>query len=185
MPAGVCPWWMGYLLATPLRRLLHAPARILAPHLRAGMTVLEPGPAMGFFTLELARRIQPGGRVVAVDVEPRMLAGLARRARKADLLGFIDLRQARGGSMGVEDLAGTVDFVLAFAVVHEMPASQAFFAEAFAALASGGRLLLAEPSLHVSAARFTEELAEASGAGFQLEDRPSIRQCRAALLVKP
>ncbi len=51
----VCPWWAGYFLASPLRQLFQDPAKILAPYVREGMTVLEPGPGMGFFTLELAR----------------------------------------------------------------------------------------------------------------------------------
>ena len=28
----VCPWWIGYLLISPLRRLWQDPARLLAPH---------------------------------------------------------------------------------------------------------------------------------------------------------
>ena len=80
MPHAVCPWRIGYLLASPLRRLLHDPAKILAPYVREGMTVLEPGPGMGFFTLELARRVGASGRVVAVDIQPRMLDRLKRPA---------------------------------------------------------------------------------------------------------
>ena len=57
----VCPWWVGYILASPIRKLTHDPAGILAPFVRAGMTVLEPGPGMGFFTLELARLVGPTG----------------------------------------------------------------------------------------------------------------------------
>src|SRR5512140_3805504 len=101
----VCPWWLGYLLASPLRRLFQDPARVLAPHVREGMTVLEPGPGMGFFTLELARRVGPRGRVVAVDLQPEMLAGLRRRAARAGLEGRIELRRARPDALGVEDLA--------------------------------------------------------------------------------
>jgi ubiquinone/menaquinone biosynthesis C-methylase UbiE len=37
------------------------------------MTVLEPGPGMGFFTLELARRVGAPGRVIAVDIQPKMI----------------------------------------------------------------------------------------------------------------
>ena len=72
-------------LASPLRRLMYNPDSILAPHVRKGMTVLEPGPGMGFFTLELARRVGPSGRVVAVDIQPRMLDRLKRRAALAGL----------------------------------------------------------------------------------------------------
>jgi len=68
----VCPPWLGYfLLANPLRRLLYTAKSILEPYLSDGMTVLEPGPAMGFFTLEAARLVGPKGRVVAVDIESK------------------------------------------------------------------------------------------------------------------
>ena len=121
MAHRVCPWWIGYLLASPLRRLGQDPARILSPYVRQGMTVLEPGPGMGFFTLELARLVGATGRVVAVDIQPRMLARLKRRAAKAGLLPRLDIRLAQPDSMGLTDMKSAVDFVLAFAMVHEMP----------------------------------------------------------------
>ena len=62
---AVCPWWLGPVLASPLRRLAQDPGRILRPFVAEGMVVLEPGPGMGFFTLELARLVGPGGKVVA------------------------------------------------------------------------------------------------------------------------
>jgi hypothetical protein len=46
---GVCPWWGGYILANPIRKLAQDPARMLKPFVGVGMTVLEPGPGMGFF----------------------------------------------------------------------------------------------------------------------------------------
>src|SRR5512144_2327435 len=104
MAERVCPWWIGYLLATPLRKLVQDPAAILAPFVREGMTVLEPGPGMGFFTLEAARRVGPRGRVVAVDLQPRMLAALRRRAARAGLGDRIDAREARPDTLGVGDL---------------------------------------------------------------------------------
>src|SRR5215475_14588300 len=77
----LCPWWVGYLITSPFRKLWQNPALILEPHIRAGMTVLEPGPGMGFFTLEIAKLVGSSGRVVAVDVEPQMIEGLKRRNR--------------------------------------------------------------------------------------------------------
>ena len=58
------------------------------------MTVLEPGPGMGFFTLELARLVGPEGRVIAVEVQPQMIAGLRRRAERATLIDRIETRPA-------------------------------------------------------------------------------------------
>jgi len=181
----VCPWWLGYLLASPLRRLQQDPARLLAPYARAGMTVLEPGPGMGFFTLELARLVGPSGRVVAVDVEPRMLNALRRRAASAGLLGRIDARLARPDTLGINDLEGSVDFVLAFAVVHEMADAGAFFTEAARSLRPGGTLLLAEPSGHVGTAEFEAEMQAAAPAGLAAAERPRVRGCAAALLRMP
>jgi ubiquinone/menaquinone biosynthesis C-methylase UbiE len=71
MKHGVCPWWLGYWLISPVRRLGQNPHDILLPYVREGMTVLEPGPGMGFFTIELARLVGASGKVVAVDVQPR------------------------------------------------------------------------------------------------------------------
>jgi ubiquinone/menaquinone biosynthesis C-methylase UbiE len=168
----------------PMRRFMQDPMRILAPYVRPGMTALEPGPGMGFFTLDLARLVGPAGRVVAVDLQPRMLAVLRRRAAKAGLADRVEARLANAGALGVGDLAGQVDFVLAFAVVHELPDVAAFFAEAAASLRPGGALLLAEPSGHVSGEAFEGELQAAAGAGLTDKERPTIRNSRAALLVK-
>ncbi len=182
---SVCPWWIGYFLANPLRRLMQDPNSILAPHVRAGMTVIEPGSGLGFFTLELARLVGPGGRVIAVDVEPRMIAGLQRRGRKAGLLDRIDARTVRSTSMAIDDIEGRTDVVFAFAVVHEMPAPGPFFAQAARALKPGGTLLLAEPAGHVDEKEFAGELAAAAQAGLALVSRPAMRGCRSAELRKP
>ena len=178
----VCPWWLGCLLANPLRRWAQDPAAILRPHVAGGMTVLEPGPGVGYFTLELARLVGPGGRVVAVDVQPRMLEALRRRAERAGLASRVDARLARADSLGVEDLAGRVDFVLAFAVVHELPDAGRFFDEARRALRPGGRLFLAEPSLHVRAREFAATLRAAERAGLEAIGAPRVPWSRTALL---
>jgi ubiquinone/menaquinone biosynthesis C-methylase UbiE len=184
MPHRVCPWWLGYLLASPVRRLQYEPAKILAPYVHEGMTVLEPGPGMGFFTLELARRVGASGRVVAVDIQSKMLARLKKRAAHAGLLARLDIRLAQPDSLGLADAAGTVDFVLAFAMVHEMPSAATFFREAAQAMQPGARLLVAEPEGHVKPALFEAELAAAAEAGLAVSDRPVIRRSLAAALVK-
>jgi ubiquinone/menaquinone biosynthesis C-methylase UbiE len=184
MSGGVCPWWLGYMLVTPLRRLLQDPAAILAPHLAEGMTVVEPGSGMGFFTLEIARRVGAAGRVVAVDVQPRMLAGLRRRAERASLGARIETRLAQPDRLGVDDLDGQVDFVFAFAVVHEMPDARRFLEEAARLLKPGGRLLVAEPRGHVAGRDLAATLEAAESVGLRLVERPAIRGSWAAVLVR-
>jgi len=86
--------------------------------------------------------------------------------------------------MEIADLAGSVDFTLAFAVVHEFPEATRFFNEVAAASKSGALLLLAEPTGHVEAAAFEAELRAASDARFVSADGPSIRRSQVRLLKK-
>jgi ubiquinone/menaquinone biosynthesis C-methylase UbiE len=184
MAHDVCPWWLGYFLASPIRKLRHDPARILEPYVREGMTVLEPGPGMGFFTLEIARRIGAAGRVIAVDVQQKMLDSLRRRAERKGVSDRIELRLATSDALGISDLIKKVDFVLAFAVVHEMPDAEKFFADSFASLKPGGKLLFSEPSDHITAQEFDRSLSLAKRVGFYLNGSPTIRSSISAELVK-
>jgi len=184
MPQRICPWWLGYLLASPLRRLMSNPDKLLSPYVREGMTILEPGPGMGFYTLPLAQLVGPSGRVIAVDIQPKMLASLERRAAKAGVRGRVETRIAAADSLGIADLAGKIDFTLAFAVVHELPSVDAFFAQAAEASKPGAMLLLAEPSGHVKAPAFEKELQAAAAVGFVVVGRSKVSHCSAAVLKK-
>jgi len=185
MAEHVCPWWLGYLLISPFRQWgTQNPEGLLGPYVTAGMRVLEPGPGMGFFTLPLARMVGPSGKVVAVDIQQKMLDRLRRRAGKAGLLERIETRLARPDCLGIDDLKGAADFVLAFAMVHELPSPEAFFQETAAALKPGGRFLLAEPVGHVKPPRFQRELQAARAAGLVEMDAPPLRRNWSALLRK-
>lgn len=169
MSTHTCPWWVGYLLASPLRRLLENPRRLLAGHVREDMRVLEPGPGMGFFTVELARLVGPAGRVVAVDLQPQMLTGLARRLRRAGVAGRVEIRGCAPDDLGVGDLAGTFDLVVVIHMLHEVDDQAGLLAAAHAALKPGGGLLLVEPRGHVSARDFQASVARAVDRGFAVE----------------
>jgi ubiquinone/menaquinone biosynthesis C-methylase UbiE len=184
MPHRVCPWWLGYFLLNPFRRMRQDPSKLLKPYVRQGMTVLEPGPGMGFFTLELLRLVGNSGRVVVVDIQPKMLAGLERRAMKAGLAKRLSARLASAESMNIRNLQGSVDFILAFAVVHEFPNAARFFEEVAEAAKPDTELLLAEPIGHVNAAKFEAELKAAEQVRFRIVDRPPIRSSQTALLRK-
>jgi cyclopropane fatty-acyl-phospholipid synthase-like methyltransferase len=160
------------------------PASIVGPYVKPGMTILEPGPGMGFFTLEMAKRLGGSGSVIAVDVQSRMLDSLALRAAKAGVAPRIEPRLATSDSLGISDVAGRVDFVLAFAVVHEMPSAERFFAEAAQAMKPGALMLFAEPRGHIKPDTWASELAAAAKAGLQRKAEPQIRRSLAALLEK-
>jgi ubiquinone/menaquinone biosynthesis C-methylase UbiE len=175
---------MGYFLASPIRKWLEIrdPEAFLGPYVKHGMTVFEPGPGMGFFTVPIAKLVGASGRVIAVDIQPKMLDVLRRRAHRAGVLDRIETRLVNQNSMGVEDLAGKVDFVLAWAMVHEFPFAGNFFAEAAATLKPGGQLLLGEPSGHVDAIHFAREIEAARLAGLSEVQRIFVRRSSVVLL---
>ena len=185
MAGHVCPPFIGYWLLNPLRKLLENPRKILGPFVQEGMTVLEPGPAMGFFTLPLARMVGPQGKVVVVEVQQKMLDVLMKRARKAGLSDRIDPRLVKDDGTGLFDLAGQVDFAAAIHVVHEAPDAAAFFKDIFTALKPGGQLLVIEPKGHVKEEAFGKSLDTAKAAGFTPAELPGKVRRRSALLSKP
>ena len=177
----VCPWWLCHSFDNPLRRLFHEPERLLAPYVKTGMTAVDIGCGMGDFTIGLARLAGPEGKVVAVDLQQKMLDALARRARRAGLVDRIVLHRCRKDSLGVD---GPADFVLVFWMAHEVPDKSRFFREIAALLKPGGRMLLAEPKFHVAKKGFTRTLAACGEAGFRIVTEPAISLSRAALLEK-
>jgi ubiquinone/menaquinone biosynthesis C-methylase UbiE len=178
----VCPWWIGYLLLSPLRRLAQNPKKMLAPYIEPGTIALDVGCGMGFFSLDMARMVGPEGKVVCVDLQAKMIKALVRRATKAGVIARIDHRVCDRNGLGLEDLGGKVGFALTFAIVHEVPDAEVFFHQIHGALRPGGTCLLAEPKGHVSEQQFEETIAKAEGAGFELLERPEVKRSRAALL---
>jgi len=186
MAGRVCPFWVGYLLINPLRKFFENPNTMLGSFVQEGMMVLEPGCGMGYFTLPLARMVGPKGRVVAVDIQAKMLSVLRRRAQRFGLLERIDLRQIRDRNrgLGITDLSSKVDFAVALHVVHEVPNHSSFFAEVYQALKHGRKLLFVEPKGHVSQDEFEESVAAAEKIGFVSEAPPKTVGGRVALLNK-
>lgn len=184
MPAKVCPAWVGHFLANPIRKLLHPPQRILIPYVKEGMTVLDVGCGMGFFSIPLARMVGADGKVICVDMQEKMLQGLKKRAQKSGVFTRMETRLCSQQTLGLQDLAEKIDFALAFAVVHEVPDPPRFFAELSAAMTPSGIVLLAEPKGHVSQEEFTITLSIAQQHRFALAEEPKIFRSRSAVLKK-
>lgn len=182
--AHTCPVWVGYLLLCPLRRFAHNPQKILGPHVRAGMAVLDVGCAMGFLSLPMARMVGPAGRVVCVDLQERMLLKLEARAEKAGLANRVQARLCTPDGLGLADLPESIDFAVAFMMVHEVPDPARLFAEIAGTLKPGAPLLLVEPIIHVPRGAFEEEIAAAERAGLSSVHCPSVPHSRVALLRK-
>jgi predicted O-methyltransferase YrrM len=66
----------------PLRKLQHNPVKILAPYIKPGMKAMDFGPAMGYFSIPLAKLTGTKGKVYCVDIQEKMLEKLKQRAVK-------------------------------------------------------------------------------------------------------
>lgn len=184
MEKMVCPVWIGYLLASPVRKLIQNPDKILAPYIKEGMTVMDIGCAMGFFSLPAARMVGPEGKVVCVDLQERMFVSLEKRAKKAGLLDRFQTHLCRQDSLGLKQFSEKIDFVLAVAVVHEVPDAAGFFTEIFDAVKPDGRFLMAEPRGHVSKKEFEITVSLARKSGFVSAGRSHVGRSHAALFLK-
>ena len=180
----ICPWWAGYLLANPLRKLIQHPEKILRPYLKPGMVAVDVGSGMGYFSLPMATLVADKGRVICVDLQERMLSSLRKRAKKAGMLARIETRLANVNSLNLDDEAGSADFVLAFAVVHEVPDQVRFLTEVGSVLKTKGTLLLSEPKGHVTAQQFAETKSAGQDIGLKIVDIPDIRGQLSAILEK-
>lgn len=179
----VCPVELADSLDSKVRRWLQNPRKILAPFVSEGKTALDVGCGPGFFSVELARMVGPHGRVIAADLQQGMLDKLARKIKGTDYAPRIRLVKCHQQSLNVVD---TVDFILTFYMVHEVPDQQEFFRQLFPLLHEKGKYLIVEPKLfHVSRAQFRETLRHAETAGFVSAPGPSLLLSWSAVLMKP
>ena len=74
------------LLEPPDREAWQKPDQVMdALHIAEGSTVADIGAGGGWFTMRLARRVEPSGRVFAVDVQRLMIEAIRRRIEREGL----------------------------------------------------------------------------------------------------
>lgn len=175
-----CPWWLCFTFDNLLRRLFQNPEQILRPFVAEGITVLDIGPGMGYFSIPLARMVGPRGRVIAVDIQPEMLSALQKRAKRAAVDRQIVIHLCKADSLGLDVKA---DFALAFWMLHEVPNPFSFFKEMRSVLRASGKLLVSEPAIHVTAKMYAKTIEMAISTGFKVIAEPKIFLSRSALLT--
>ena len=96
--------------------------------IQPGMAVCDMGCGDGYYTIELAKRVGPAGKVYAVDIQPEMLQELSRRCEQNNLknvdmiLGLPHDPKLPGPSKQPSDpkeTEGTLDLILMVDVYHE------------------------------------------------------------------
>jgi ubiquinone/menaquinone biosynthesis C-methylase UbiE len=175
----VCPVERAGGLDNRFRAFFQNPRRIILPYVSEGMSVLDAGCGPGFFSVEMARLVGASGRVYACDLQEGMLDRVRAKVKGTGLASRIVLHKCSSSSIGLSE---SVDFALAFYMLHELPDQRAFFLEVLSLLRPGGRLLVVEPPFHVSKASFSRSIGLALDVGFSALDCPGVAFSRTALL---
>ncbi|MDI1296441.1 MAG: class I SAM-dependent methyltransferase [bacterium] len=137
--------------------------------IRAGMTVADIGAGEGYYTVRLAKRVGPKGRVLAEDIMPEVIEALTHRITREDLtnvsvkLGAVDDPKLPENSF---------DRILMIHMYHEIAEPYAFLWHLSPALKAGGQLIV------VDADRPTDQhgtpprllTCELAAMGFRLEE---------------
>jgi SAM-dependent methyltransferase len=138
-----CPVWLRWLveLDNPFTRTNRAAFIVETLALSEGMTVLDAGCGPGRLTVPLARGVGPTGRVVALDLQPGMLARAKTRTDAAGCTNVEFVEAALGeGRLPADHFERGV----LVTVLGEVPDRAAALAELFRALKPGGILAIAE-----------------------------------------
>ncbi len=162
-----CPASLGWLVNNPLRRwdVRHALDRA---GLRSGETVLELGPGPGAFTIDAAQRVGPQGRLIAVDIQPGMIAQVDARVRAASVTN-VETHVASAYDLPVPD--ASVDRALLITVLPEIPDPVRALGEIYRVLKPGGVVSMTEQFLDPDYPRCATTIAWAQAAGFELTER--------------
>jgi ubiquinone/menaquinone biosynthesis C-methylase UbiE len=136
--------------------------------IETGSRVMDFGCGPGRITLPVAHRVGAEGEVLAVDLQPEMLAIVERRAAREGLRNIHTLQAAAGQATLP---AGRYDVALLVTVLGEIPSErrQAAIDEIAAALRPGGRLVIVEAIFDPHRQTREAVLGLAGPAGLQLE----------------
>ena len=176
MSKHVCPWWKGYLLTNPLRKLVTSPKKILSPYIKPGMKILEVGPGMGFFTIPMAQMLKGKGKTYAIDLQEKMLSTLNKKLIKKQLNKIVETRLCSSDSLNIQDLDNQIDLTLLFYVVHEVPDQIHFFQEIKKAMKPGGKIFIAEPKGHVTEENFNKMVGVLREMKFEVVERLRVHK---------
>ena len=158
--------------------------------LERGMVVADFGAGSGYYTERLARAVGPTGKVLAVDLQPEMLALVGARATR---LGLTNVELVRSTADDPRLPAGAVDLILMVDVYHELAAPQRVLRAMKAALSPRGRIAILEfrkedrnvPIREEHKMSVAQAMQEFDAEGFVLDRRVDVLPWQHLLLFRP
>ena len=165
----VCPHQIAFFLDNWIRRLIQPPVKIVGPYIQEGNTVIDMGCGPGYFTIDMAKMVGSKGRVIAVDIQSKMLERVRKKAKKHGVANRIGFHTAGIDHIGLNQEA---DFILAFYMIHEVPDMKHTLGELKNLLKDGGKILTVEPKMHVSQTAFEKMIQIAESLGLKAVEFP-------------
>lgn len=164
----------------PKRDAWQKPAELIAAlHIPTGATVVDLGAGTGYFARYLSRAVGPDGAVLAVEVEPRMVAFLLTRAEREQLANVAPLLASFDNPRLPR---ASADLILIADTYHHLDHRRRYLPLLARALRPGGRVAIVdwkpgtlpegpEPGHKLPPAQV---VAEMQAAGFALVGQPDM-----------
>lgn len=165
--------------------------------LEDGDVIADVGAGLGWYSLELAKRIAPHGTVFAVDIQQGMLDRLQERMLEEKIR---NVHPVLGGELDPMLPQGKMDWVVLVDAYHEFSKPQPMLASIKKSLAPGGRVALLEyraeqrledilpfprtPELEKHFMTIKDVMSEWTAAGFELEERAEFLPSQHVFIFK-
>ena len=153
-PDGMGKWFMGREIAhfmshqgapwleRPERMAEEQPLRLLgALGLKPGQVVADVGAGSGYLSRVMATRVAPGGRVLAIDIQPEMLELLRKTAADPR---YRNIHPMAGAVDDTRLPVGSVDLAIMVDVYHELEFPYEMLESIVRGLKPGGRVAFVE-----------------------------------------
>ena len=163
-----CPAACAWVLERPRRIRKEVPQVLDRIGLRPGERVLEVGCGPGVYTVQAAPRLEPDGKLIAVDLQREMIERASMRIRDA---GFdnVEFHVADAHHLPLEDTS--VDRAFLVGVLPEIPDPQGALAELRRVLRPEGTLSVSEGFIDPDYRFAFETIRQVQQAGFELVGR--------------
>ena len=163
------PQFLANIIDNPLRRKIQPPNETSARHgIEPGMTVLEVGPGNGIYTVATARRIGNKGKVITIDIEPKMIERVKHRFQKK---GIKNIEALVADVYELPFEASFSDVIYMIAVIGEIPAPEKAMKEFYRVLSPSGTLVFSELLLDPDYPLAKTLIRKANAAGYQLKKK--------------
>jgi len=165
------PAFISHVLDSRFRRRMQPPERLIEwSGIAEGMTVLDLGCGSGALTIPYARAVGETGRVYALDIQPDMLALVARKLARPENKDIDNVELIRASAHQLPFAANSFDAVGVTSVLYEIPDPQQALHEIKRVLRVGGYLAISELFMDPDYRLKSTTIKVGRQAGFALEE---------------